>query len=240
MSFGTVGLYARLWSEKGLKVILADAPPAPDSSLLQYGRRLVSPPRRGRIIQSPSLPPRSGTRTQPSSPEHFREPPLHESVAPLVWPKEWETLRTEAKPGKVVWTYAELGNDLQHRATSGQDERRAFLRRLLSAKPTFPQGTHTFWPYCLREEDVADANAYEIRNLFWAGVHSLGGRIVIVLGQKAASFLLGKTLPYTQMRTHGVHVTVFQDIAQLNGDSALYEKMERMMRSVLRRFGGIG
>ncbi|MCR4666122.1 MAG: hypothetical protein K5657_02380 [Desulfovibrio sp.] len=243
MSFGTIGLLARLWQAKGLRVLLSENPVPPELSLLRYGRALQrGKETNGRLLRANparSMPRRESPPTS-SSPVSERqgepEDPLLAPVgAPAVWPDVWKKLLDGAKTGPVVWTYSSLGLDLLQRQTQGIDGRRGFLRRLLTQKPTFPAGTHTFWPYVLPNEAgdlCADAD------LFWAGVQALGGRVVMILGEEACAFLLKKRPPYFQTRMHGVHVTVFQSVEILNADNALFTRMHAMAVDVIIRYAG--
>ncbi|MBQ7617307.1 MAG: hypothetical protein IJS50_00370, partial [Desulfovibrio sp.] len=118
------------------------------------------------------------------------------------WPRKWQELLKSVQPGRVVWSYPKLGFDLRHFKTAGLEERRAFLQRLLSEKPRYPAGTHTFWPYILPEEEH-EKNLAPNPELFWAGVRALGARVVFLLGPESGAHLVQLDFPYAVKRAYG-------------------------------------
>ncbi|MBQ7584954.1 MAG: hypothetical protein IJU40_01730, partial [Desulfovibrionaceae bacterium] len=127
---------------------------------------------------------------------------------------------------------AELGQDLLQQETPGLNARRKFLGGLLQAKPTFPQGTHTFWPYSL---PLANGSFETSKELFWSGVRALGGRVMIALGPKASQYLLSSAVVESARHVEGVLCFSFADIPVLAQDPQVYQRLLQVLRYALNR-----
>lgn len=154
-------------------------------------------------------------------------------LAPALWPDVWQQRLQKTRPGRIVWTYWNLGNDLSGVDTPGRQERSAFFQRLLQALQ-HPQGSHTFWPVCLpaavpsAEEAALQANA----DVFWSGLPRLGARGVVIMGSAAvdAVQLPGGLRPLQHTIHRGHRVWVLWDVDNMLHENQRYGQMLAMLQ----------
>ncbi|MDD2966034.1 MAG: hypothetical protein PHN64_00855 [Desulfovibrionaceae bacterium] len=164
------------------------------------------------------------------------EAPLRQpraAAAPAVdssaWPLAWQEFFSQAKQGRVLWTYQYLGDDL---GGAADPQRRALLNRLLKDM-NLPAGTSTFWPCCLPQHCGGTA-APEI---FWQGVRALKARMVIVMGYKAmrAVALPEEATLWSQVRHEGCLVYVTPDVPLLLAEPQRYAPTMQFLRENIGR-----
>lgn len=132
-------------------------------------------------------------------------PVMNVSATDIAWPEDWQKLFARTKPGRICWTYTDLGYDLSGYASP---ERRKYLQELL-AFMHLPKGSSTFWPVGLPKKSSDGSITLDIRpDLFWAGIKRLGVRCIIVLGDQAAE----ETGCQGNQRSHGCLMVVTEDI----------------------------
>lgn len=92
-------------------------------------------------------------------------------------PEAWAAVLRKVKPAPVVWTYAELGEDL---LVQGSPERGKALRELIGSL-ALKGGTSTFLPARVPGGAADGSEAW----CFQALLQRLGGRILVALGPEA-------------------------------------------------------
>ena len=171
-----------------------------------------------------------------------QRPAATEQTQSPEWPEAWQVLLARTKPAPIVWTYAELGEDL---SGNGDKERSACLRRLI-ASLQLPKGSSAFWPVCLApfiEEDLptsrepgnASLSADEAE-FFQAGLPRLAPRVVIMLGTQAMTLSgldLPMTVSFTQQIHKGILYLLLPDFASLLSKAALQERAGVFLRAAL-------
>lgn len=178
-------------------------------------------------------------------------------AAEPVWPEAWQVLLARTRPAPVVWTYAELGQDL---TGNGDKERADCLRRII-ASLQLPKGSSAFWPVCLapfigdapfsaapaREDSSRIAsgaafsgpddftNSDEVQ-FFHAGLQRLNPRVVIMLGALALSLSglgISMRVPFTQQIHKGTLYVLLPGFSALLSKKALQERASVFLRSAL-------
>ena len=229
MAFALLTPHARQLKALGLKFLVtpAECPCSPCAVRKNQ-------PATARSAARPAVPPASGTRyTPPPRPAWSRDAQSRQNTRPvqvrpqgqsqgqaqtstgsyapkpvadnIAWPEDWQKLLARTKPGRIGWTYTDLGYDLSGYASP---ERRKYLQELL-AFMHLPKGSSTFWPVGLPKKGSDGSITLDIRpDLFWAGVEKLGIRIIIFLGSGAAE----KTGCAGLLNSHGCFVLTVQDI----------------------------
>lgn len=131
---------------------------------------------------------RSQAHTSAAQSTSAAAPPIAPSVQPGMpfclcslhtqWPAPWDEYALKVKPGRaLVWTYAELGQDL---SGQGNAERSNLLKTLI-APLKLPPGSSNFWPYC----SLANRNQAAEAELFLLGAKLLDPKFIIVFGESA-------------------------------------------------------
>lgn len=206
MAFESLSQRAAIWRNLGLKYILAGTETRkpevfsaqPQRSFAKAsGRPQTVSARHGRK-ENAEIAPGPETVNASRSPQ-----PLPEIAPPRAWPDEWRELLESGRiqPGKVAWTYFNLGLDLLAGDAANnpdfknqRDKRRALLGQLL-AYMAKPSGTHTFWPVSL----PCDNGQLNIP-CFWGGLLELKCRVVVIMGARIASKLLNGPCGPLEMR----------------------------------------
>ena len=156
-------------------------------------------------------------------------------------PPIWAERLAATRRGLIVWTYADLGQDLLGVQSEGLAARRAFLGQLLKDMNN-PAGTHTFWPVSLPQGQAVQAGqvapggpSVPNADAFWAGMGKLGARAVVAMGAPAVQALdLPEPLPFMQQtRYNGVLVLSVSDVGDLLANNALYSAMLTYVRTFL-------
>lgn len=163
-------------------------------------------------------------------------------ATPLEWPEAWQVLLARTSPAPIVWTYAELGEDL---SGNGDKDRSTYLRRLISSLQ-LPKGSSAFWPVRLAPFIGEDAEASREANnatrsadeseFFQAGLQRLSPRVVIMLGAPAmelSGLNLPTSIPFTQQIHKGILYVLLPDFASLLGKGALQERAGVFLRAAL-------
>ena len=153
-------------------------------------------------------------------------------------PPVWAERLAATRRGLIVWTYADLGQDLLGVQSEGLAARRAFLGQLLKDMNN-PAGTHTFWPVSLPQGQAGqvgpDIPFLPNADAFWSGLAKLGARAVVALGDPAVQALdLPEPLPLMQQtRYSGTMVLAVSDVADLLANNILYRTMLTYVRTFL-------
>ena len=157
-------------------------------------------------------------------------------------PGAWRSLLERTNPAPILWTYAELGEDLAGR---GDKERSACLRRLIGSLQ-LPKGSSAFWPACffspdggekapasLDEEESAPGVA---GSFFQAGLRHLAPRVVIMLGDsivKLSGLELSINVPFTQQIHGGILYVLLPGFNAILAKPPLEERAGVFLRAAL-------
>ncbi len=255
MAFALLTPHARQLKALGLKFLVthAECPYSPCAVRKNQ-------PATARPAARPAVPPASGTRyTPPPRPAWSRDAQTRQNTRPvqvrpqgqsqrqgqtctdsyapksvadnIAWPEDWQKLLARTKPGRIGWTYTDLGYDLSGYASS---ERRKYLQELL-AFMHLPKGSSTFWPIGLPKKCSDGSITLDIRpDLFWAGVDKLGIRAIIFLDSGAAA----KTGCAGILNSHGCFILTVQDINSF-ADARKLEAAKNFIRNSIRNLPGI-
>ena len=237
MAFERLDMLGQIWQGRGLNFLFRTEDVPSGFSLIASGQPKP-------IAKKPS---ESVNRTRPALRPPLKEPgsvqaqkkpvlePLHwNKIDQKVWPKPWQDIFAKIRPGKLVWTYPELGADLLGLKLAGQDDRRKFFQNLFQNVLQYPPGTHTFWPYCLDPAQKEPVNM----DLFWSGVRALGGRVVLSLGAEASQAIFNKTALYTNNRIDGFMGFTLPTIDALQQERAFKTFRGFIFQTVTRYFTG--
>ncbi len=155
------------------------------------------------------------------------------SVPMEQWPHTWQERFRQTKPARVVWTYDTLGHDLCGQASN---TRRELLRDILKDLG-HPSGTHSFWPISLPDGNEPQ-NLITNVPVFWAGVRQLEARVLIVLGQSAATTLgyQAYDAPFKEFKSQDKLVFLTRDIETLIKKDHSYTLIIQYLRSHLRQY----
>jgi len=152
---------------------------------------------------------------------------------PVSLPPAWEHMLGRIKPAPVVWSYAELGEDLQGH---GSVQRSELLRQML-ARLRLPLGSNTFLPLTL--PGLSPLEQAQERNIFAWLFHRLGGKALILLGQSAlelSPFRENSLKPYQEKLLHGNLVLLLPDLHSLSQDARILAMSVDYLRSALVGF----
>ena len=162
-------------------------------------------------------------------------------------PKVWADLLQKSRPGRIAWTYYQLGADLLD-STQGVlpaakdmgentlEQRRGLLKRFIQ-ELGYPSGTHTFWPHHLSEDfygDDSDSIARE-HDYFWRGISHLGCRYLIVLGSDSAAALFPKQKMEAKMKLfmNGLLIYFIGDIPSLLNNTIFFQSEVNFLKTEL-------
>ena len=197
-----------------------------------------------RAGQAPMAATGTHRRTLPDTPQSSSQnaPANAEAFDTSNWPEEWRTLMARTAPAPIVWTYAELGEDL-----SGQKnaERGDCLRQIIGAL-RLPKGSSSFWPVCLasaedgretaRAEMSPHTPALAACRYFQAGLRLLAPKVVILLGTQTLSLSglkLHVSIPFTQQIHRGVLHMLLPGFDELLAKPSLKEQSCVFLRTAL-------
>ncbi|MDR2123972.1 MAG: hypothetical protein LBP38_03185 [Desulfovibrio sp.] len=168
----------------------------------------------------------------------------------------WRALLEKTQPAPLVWTYEELGCDLQGTPSA----QRSHCLKALIAELRLPRGSSAFWPLCLPSPAAGTgtaAGADEVKNAvregevlsartagegvdvcaeFVAGVGLLGAGAVLYFGTAAvlrSGFALTIRTPYTQQMAGGIQHILLPALSVLAEGAEQAEKAVTYLRSVL-------
>ena len=248
--FTSVSPLAHTWQPRGLDWLLLPHDvtlPSPATAQLRQGSNpQQSQPARQSVRQA--VPPRrvrepQAVATQAPAQREDTSPGPHLPVQRVLsgtLPPIWAERLAATRRGLIVWTYAELGQDLLGVQSEGLAARRAFLGQLLKDMNN-PAGTHTFWPVTLPQDpgqsgaQPSGAPFVSNADAFWTGVGKLGARAVVALGEPAVQALdLPAPLPLMQQtRYNGALVLPVRDVAELLANTVLYRTTLTYVRTFL-------
>lgn len=201
MAFEDLSAFAAIWLGRGLRCLLleseaaAAAAQAPQAARARFGAKAPRP-----SVQQKPAP--SQRLDAPKSAPSWRPMPVES------WPAAWQEQLKKTLPGKIAWTYRELGDDLRAGKRGRQNEpqseaearaKRGQTLRSLIAALRHPAGTHTFWPCQLSAEEGIQPD------LFWSGLRALGCRGAVVMDPGCFQILLAMpgARPPFGARMHG-------------------------------------
>lgn len=169
--------------------------------------------------RTPEQRPSPSRAVAPQAPQRQAQPcraaaPLRPAPAALTPTRQARLDRTPGAP--ILWTYPELGVDLEG---NGDPARSARLRELIGALH-LPKGTSCFWPLRLPDEQPEDAAGQ-----FQAGLERLNPRAVILFGVEAILQsglpLADLTTPFTQSLHAGRVFLLLPGMDRLTADPGL-------------------
>jgi hypothetical protein len=185
-----------------------------------------------------TAPARTGEDGRPTLPASADTP----LPTPAQFTAPWRALLEKTPPAPLVWTYEELGRDLQGNASP---ERSRFLKTLLAAL-SLPRGSSAFWPLDLPEPaDAGDERrpgddgskpGVGVSREFAAGVKLLGGGVVVYFGADAvlrSGFALTVRTPFTQQIAGGLLHILLPALSEPAQGPEQAEKAATYLRSVL-------
>lgn len=166
--------------------------------------------------------------------------------SPDLWPEEWRTLLARTRPAPLVWSYAELGEDLMG---AGNKERSESLRKLIGSLQ-LPRGSSAFWPLRLPEKR-ADSQSSPMREqgrtppqakIFLEGLALLEPKALVLIGPSAVPMTglsLKLSTPFTQTVLRGRLIVLLPDFFVLINKPTLMDKAGIFLRSALSGLPGI-
>lgn len=175
--------------------------------------------------------------SNPTSTKQVRAPESRMSAvaaeaAFVALPGPWQNMTRFLKIAPVLWTYAELGQDL---LGQGDPQRSALLKHLISAL-AFPKGGSAFWPFSLPGlECVQHPDVFE-QSPFFLGLCRIQPQVLIVLGpqgpeQCGMPFELKQ--PFTQTVFKGLLVLLLPEISALQNDEKILQQSIAFLRTTL-------
>ena len=187
----------RAWAAAGVSHILLDVPVSEFFVLARSGLRETEEPfsregaRAERMKENPAAsvrdtsPALSAGGMSPSVPASPVKAafPAHNSISQDMWPEGWLTAFSRTRPASILWTYHELGLDLQGGA--GSQERGALLKQIIGGL-SLPKGSSVFWPSAIPAAGSEEPELMPNATVFFSGVDLLHPQILVVLGPRAA------------------------------------------------------
>ncbi len=191
-----------------------------------------SPEASQKAARPDKAPARAGAQTlKDSAPPNFR-----------AYPEAWRSLLERTNPAPILWTYAELGEDLAGR---GDKERSACLRRLINSL-RLPKGSSAFWPVRLTSSGEskgapAPLNGEESApggtdDFFQAGLRHIAPRVAIMLGTppvELSGLKLSLNVPFTQQIHGGILYVLLPDFNAILAKPSLEERAGVFLRAAL-------
>lgn len=147
-------------------------------------------------------------------------------------PPAWQALMSRLKPAPVIWTYAELGQDL---LVQGDPKRSAALKRMIGGL-RLPAGSSSFLP--VQAPDLSEEQRAMEPRIFQQMLHKLQGKVLVVLGSDALehSAFGGLGLACFQERVFdGRLVLCLPALSELQGDSAKMDATVVYLRTALSK-----
>ena len=157
-------------------------------------------------------------------------------------PDPWLRLLQRTSPAPLLWTYAELGGDLQTPGqTPGSKERSEFLRALIG-RLSLPKGSSAFWPITLAEEwddCLAAGKPAPDAVHFRQGMTQLAPKALVIFGAHSCQLSgigLNLSVPFTQSLSHGRLYLLLPAFDELVHSDALKERAAAYLRSACTNF----
>ena len=242
----TLAEMLRPWRAAGISELLAEAParetpsaaqrseglssasefaPEPEQAPAHAGKGLETSPEPTRPVKAPAR-----AQTQKNS-----APP-----APRNYPEAWRPLLERTSPAPILWSYAELGEDLAGR---GDKERSACLRRLIGSLQ-LPKGSSAFWPvYPPGGGESApppigegESTPGKADDFFQTGLRHLAPKVVIMLGTSTvelSGLRLSLNVPFTQQIHGGILYVLLPDFSAILVKPPLEERAGVFLRTAL-------
>lgn len=246
----TLAEMLRPWRAAGISELLAEPPAGETASASSRNEERSSAS--GFDSESEQLPPPGEKELEPSqkATRPVKAPvradaQARKDSAPLDtrdYPEAWRPLLERTSPAPILWTYAELGEDLAGR---GDKERSACLRRLIGSL-RLPKGSSAFWPARLPSPDAREnassslgddtSGLGEAGNFFRAGLRHLAPRVVIMLGASAvelSGLKLAINVPFTQQIHGGILYVLLPDFSAILAKPPLEEQAGVFLRAAL-------
>lgn len=157
------------------------------------------------------------------------------SSAPFVLPRGWQELLAKTPAAPVVWTYAELGDDLAGNAVA---ERSASLRRIIQALQ-LPRGTSAFWPVALPAAAPHQEQGASASGCFGHGLTKISPKVVIFLGTASlhlSQLPLDLSLHFMQAIYQGRLYLLVPSFDEIMGNPGMEDRVTRYLRTVLSGF----
>jgi len=145
-------------------------------------------------------------------------------------PALWRQILNRLKPAPLVWSYAELGQDLLEK---GDPLRSQLLKQLLGGLD-LPRGSSAFLPLNLPGISPEEQE----REIFARILHFLNGRMLILLGQKAldlSPYAASRLQPYQAQIIDGRLLILLPDMRALQEDPARITAATAYLRSSLAK-----
>ena len=217
---------------------------------------------RARPSASP-LPPASPASLAPRA--QLPEFPAGNEDSGASWPPLWQSVLSRTRPAPLVWTYAELGNDLVRQSSR---ERSELLRNLIS-RLRLPRGSSAFWPVWLpcespdrnvtvpsgdslappsvaeAEPDARPPDLFPMNGshlFFQRGLRFLQARLVIFFGSRAldlSALPVPLSMPFTQRIHNGLLFVLLPDFAQLFAVASQIDATRVFLRNALSFVPGL-
>ncbi len=185
-----------------------------------------------------NAPPQGMPKSQPLSQQMPQQAPQTQkqeraSLPQEQWPKPWQERFSLTKPARVIWTYENLGHDLCGQANAA---RRELIRNILK-ELGHPSGTHSFWPYSLPHAESPEELVANVP-VFWSGVRHLEARVLIILGDAAATALGYQVynMPFKEFRKQDKLVILAKDMDVLMNEPRMYSMLLQYLRPHLRQY----
>jgi hypothetical protein len=148
-------------------------------------------------------------------------------------PPAWEELLRKTPAAPLLWTYAELGEDLRG---SGNRARSAALRELVG-RLGLPRGSSSFWPLILeRSPSFPETDPAPEAVFFQQGLNLLRPLAVIFFGERCCSLsglALACRLPFTQEIKDGRLFLLLPAWGGLLADKGLRERSFSYLHAAL-------
>lgn len=170
--------------------------------------------------------------TAKNSPSGLPGHPGYRRIPATGWPEPWQKAFAKSRPAPIVWTYAELGEDL---LLMGSPMRSQILRTIISTLD-LKKGRSAFWPITV--PSLTGKTAPANMDIFHSGLDELGARLLICFGKKA----LSKTAYFTETQREfqeivaaGRLILLLPDINTLFGNLALLESIAIFLRTAIAK-----
>ena len=157
-------------------------------------------------------------------------------------PAAWKRILERTPTAPLVWTYAELGADLNSPSPEGGSKERSELLRALISALALPRGSSAFWPVTLEMGNAPglehDAPAPDSA-CFRHGLTRIAPKAVVFFGPQASRISgMGLTLhvPFTQALTQGRLHVLLPDLNELAHNEPLKNRAIAYLRSAFANF----
>ncbi len=241
MAFTNISTRDAFWQAQGLRHLLAawdlqDFFTLPALNQVKKTEQSINEKKRDAHFNFRNVRENNASASAPTAKINERKSGIHKQV-PVALTGVWAELLRKTRPGRVAWTYSQLGADLLDSSQSSRQisnsapettlaQRRNLLKKFLQTLG-HPSGTHTFWPYHLPANIYNTDSGIPANELdfFWSGIAHLGCRYLIILGAESANALFPKQPMEAKMKffRHGVMIYFIWDIEYMLKDKNIFE-----------------